>query len=92
MKLQLFAVFQLPLQAADSTSLQANIYAQRLSAYQLQTLFYLLSIEEGASKVAAQLQVVAQRYGQLRQQLPQLSAGQGLDAEVAALQVQGQRF
>jgi hypothetical protein len=86
------AFAQLPLQAADTASLQSNIYAQRLSAYRMQTLFHLLSIEEGASTISGRLQVAAKTFVGQREQLTQLSAGQGLDAQVAALQVESLRF
>ena len=45
-------LLQAPVQAAETAGLLANLNAQRLGAYQLQTLFHLLSIEEGASAVA----------------------------------------
>ena len=79
-------------QAADSAALLAAINTQRLEMYQLQTLFHLRSIEEGSASVSAQLRSVSQDYAARVAQLDEAGAGQGLDAEIAALQIAAQRF
>lgn len=90
--LGLFGLLQTPVQAVENASLLASINAQRLQTYQLQTLFHLLSLEEGAASVAAQLQAAVQQFAQQVEQLDELSAGQGLDTEAAALQLEARRF
>lgn len=85
-------VLQSPAQAADAASLLANLNAQRLGAYQLQTLFHLLTIEEGASTVAQQLNSTANSFALQVEQMDELSAGLGLDAEVAGVQVEARRL
>lgn len=78
--------------AADSAALLAAINTQRLELYQLQTLFHLRSIEEGSASVTAQLRSVSQDFASRVAQLDEVSAGLGLDADVAALQTDAQRF
>lgn len=90
--LGLLGLLQAPVQAIENGSLLASINTQRLQTYQLQTLFHLLSLEEGAANVSTQLQSVALRFTQQVEQLDELSAGQGQDVEVAALQVEARRF
>lgn len=90
--LGLFGLLQAPVQAVESGSLLASVNAQRLQVYQLQTLFHLLTLEEGTTRVAVQLESTAQQFAEQFEQLDELSAGQGLDAEVAALQVEARRF
>lgn len=90
--LGMFGLLQAPVQAAENSNLLASINTQRLQSYQLQTLFHLLSLEEGAADVVVQLQLVAQRFTAQVEQLDELSAGLGWDADVATLQVEARRF
>ena len=85
-------LMQSPVQAAEAANLLANLNAQRLGAYQLQTLFHLLTIEEGASAVAQQLSAAASSFALQVEQLDELSAGLGLDAEVAGVQAEARRL
>ena len=78
-------LLQSPVQAAETANLLANLNAQRLGAYQLQTLFHLLTIEEGASAVAQQLNAAASSFALQVEQMDELSAGLGLDAVRYAL-------
>ena len=85
-------LLQSPVQAAETGNLLANLNAQRLGAYQLQTLFHLLTIEEGASAVAQQLNAAASSFALQVEQMDELSAGLGLDAEVAGVQAEARRL
>lgn len=85
-------LFHLPVQAADPATLLANLNAQRLGAYQLQTLFHLLSIEEGANAVADQLGTAASDFAAQVEQMDELAAGLGLEASVAQVQVEARRL
>lgn len=85
-----FASFSLP--AAEASALMQNLSAQRLEAYQLQTMYYLLSLEEGAARGTKELQVAAQTFSGHVEQLGELTAGQGLEAQVQTLQQQARRF
>lgn len=85
-------LLQAPVQAAETAGLLANLNAQRLGAYQLQTLFHLLSIEEGASAVAEQLNTAASSFALQVEQMDELSAGLGLNVEVAGLQAEARRL
>lgn len=90
--LGLFGLLQAPVQAVENGSLLASVNTQRLQVYQLQTLFHLLSLEEGTTRVAVELQSSAEQFAEQFEQLDELSAGQGLDAEVATLQIEARRF
>ena len=85
-------LLQSPVQAAEPSSLLVNLNAQRLAAYQMQTLFHLLTIEEGASTVAQQLNAAASSFALQVEQMDELGAGLGLDVEVAGVQVEARRL